>query len=400
VTTQDLPEATASWLVSAAGLRAVESACRLLADGLDALQVGARVRDQTPREHAPAVVAAADARQRASAAGYPDATRLVLTRAALEQASRPDVAAWRARRLATAGAPVVDLCCGAGLDTAAISRAAPVRVAVDLDPSRVALARHNTEGLAVAAVRAADALEVAAGLGPDVVVHADPSRRSDGRRARRLGEYGPPVGALLAAAGRTRGTGVAISPAVDWSDPDLPADVEVEFLQVGGDLVEATLWTGELRGAAASATLLPGGETLRREGRPEEAPAGRVGTHLVEVAAAAVRARVHDTLAARIGARRLDRGRALLTTDGDPGPSPWWRRWEIEAVLSARPKVVRRWLAGAEPQPLAISVHGLDVDPTAWWRSLGDVPRGPEGRRLHLVRTVDGGRCVVGRDLR
>lgn len=400
MTSSDLPEATAVWLVSDAGLAAIDVACGLLADGLDALQVGERIRDEAPREHAPAVVAAAETRRRATAAGYPASDRLVLTRAALEQASRPEVAAWRARRLAAAGVPIVDLCCGAGVDTAALARAGHVRDAVDLDPARVMLARHNTGGLPVARVRVADATAVAAGLPADTVVHADPSRRSSGRRARRLAQYRPSVGPLLAAVAGARGAGVAVSPAVDWSDPDLPGGAEVEFLQVGSDLVEATLWTGELRRAASAATLLPQGESLAREARTAEAPTGPVGAYLLEVAPAAVRARLHDTLAHRIGARRLDRGRALLTADDDPGPSPWWRRWGVETVLSARPKAVRRWLAEADALPLAISTHGLDADPSAWWRALGDVPRGPEGRRLHLVRTVDGGRCIVARDLR
>lgn len=396
--TTDLPLATAAWLVGPEGLAAVAEAHRLLGEGYDHLTVGERSRELAPAEHRAAVVATAVARDRASAAGYPGAERLLLTRTALEQASRPEVARWRAGRFADLGGAVVDLCCGIGMDTAELARRTDVLRAVDLDPARVLLARHNLRDLPVGEVLEGDALDPAR-TPAEGLVHADPSRRVGGRRARRLADYGPPVALLLDATRAAAGRGIAVSPALALDDPDLPPDGELEFVQVGGDLVEATLWTGSLARGRATATLLPSGATRTRTGdRPPDAPTGPIGAVLVEVAPAAVRARLHDDIAREIGAHRVDRGRALLTVADDPGPGEWWRRWYVEAVLSARPKVVRRWLAAADDLPLALSSHGMAVDPAAWWRSLGDVTRGPFGRRLHLVRTTDGGRCIVTRD--
>lgn len=396
--TPDLPLETAAWLVSAPGLEAIASARRGLDEGLDELAVGERLRASVPAGHRAAAVGAAIARLRAAELGYDDADRLVLTRTALEQASRPEVAAWRARRFAGHAAATMDLCCGAGLDTGVLAATATVARAVDVDPSRVLLARHNLRGADVADVTEGDATDPswtsAGGL-----VHADPSRRAGGRRARRLSEYGPPVDALLQATAAAAGRGIALSPAVALDDPDLPDDGELEFLQVGPTLVEATLWTGDLADGRATATLLPAGTTRTRRGdRGEEVAVGPVEDVLVEVVPAAVRARLHDEIAAEIGAHRVDRGRALLSVADDPGPGEWWRRWHVEAVLSARPKVVRRWLATADPLPTALTSHGFDLDPQRWWRQLGDVPRGPVGRRLHLVRTAEGGRCIVARD--
>ncbi len=387
----------AGWLVSGPGLAAIVHACERLAAGDEDLTVASALRLEVPAGRAPAVLSAAHARRAAAHQGYPDADRLVLTRDALEQASRPQVAAWRAGRF-DPGVAVTDLCCGAGLDTAALARAVGDVDAVDLDPDRVVLARHNTAHLPVQEIRCGDALADDA-VAPGRQIHADPSRRSGGRRARRLADYRPPVGALVAAAlVRGVGGGIAVSPAIAWDDPDLSGDVEVEFVQVGPDLVEATLWLGDLRRAAASATLLPSGERLTRDGPAPHVEVAEVGAWLVAFVPAAVRARVHDELARRIGATRIDPRRALVTARDDPGEGPWWRRWQVEAVLPARPRAVRTWLRTANPLPLEVQVHGLDADPDRWWREVGRPARGPVGRTLHLVGTGDGATCIVGRD--
>lgn len=390
----ELPPPVAVWLTVEGGPY-VEAAADELADGVSALAIGTRLRSELAPARAAAVTAAAATRLRAVDAGIPDAERLLLTRAALEQASHPAVAAHRAGRFAQAPL-VIDLCTGAGVDAVAIGRRVDTVVAVDLDPSRALLARHNTRRCGVDAV-----VVVGDARRPPVqmsgLLHADPSRRRGERRARRLADYGPPVGDLLAATATAAGRGIVLSPAVAWDDPHLPDDAEVEFLQVGQDLVEAMMWLGDLRrpGVRATATLLPEGETRSVEGPGEPLPVGPIREWLVEVAPAAVRARIHDSIGTELGARRVARNRALLTTSRSPGSSPWWRAWRVEAVLPARQREVRRWLRDARPLPLEISTHGLDADPQRWWRELGSPPRGPDGRRLHLVRTDDGALCIA-----
>lgn len=391
----DLDVDISRWLVSEAGLDAIARAVQLL-DEHDELAVPGRLPAEIGPDRRPAVLAAAVGRRRAAELGYPSPERLVLTRSALEQASRPAVARTRAERLAGGGG-IVDLCCGAGLDALTLSEGAEIERAVDLDPARVVLAQHNLAEAGVGAVEVGDAVEAAVAVRRGRA-HADPSRRRDGRRARRLAEYAPDVGALVRALGGSSAA-IAVSPAVSWDDPDLPAGAELEFVQVHGDLVEATLWTGDLADADATATLLPGGQRLRRRGEVTALAVGAPGEWLVEVGPAAVRARLHDELGRGIGAWRIDAGRALLSTDEDPGPSPWWRRTRVEAVLPAHPKPVRRWLARADGAPLALQLHGVDADPDRWWRWLGRPERGPAGRRLHLVRTIDGAMCIVTRDV-
>ena len=64
---------------------------------------------------------------------------------AVEQASSWKVASWKARRFAAvaSGAPVFDLCCGAGFDTLAFADAGLRVEACDLDPVRAWMAGRN-----------------------------------------------------------------------------------------------------------------------------------------------------------------------------------------------------------------------------------------------------------------
>ena len=419
-------EPTARWLTSAAGLAVVERTTAALDAGEDALQVADRLsRDGIDTARRAAAVDAAVCRRRARDR-WPEAERLLFTRQALEQASDPAVAAHRARSLLARAAgegsrwqgTVLDLGAGVGGDAIALARAAtPLAgevVAVDTDPARLQLLAHNAEVAGVVVrTRCADVLEVRSG--PGVVCHADPGRRVGQRRVRRLSEHQPSVPALLAAHADALHLAVALSPGVEPEDPDLPPGLEVEYVQLGGALVEATVWTGLGRGGSGGpwdpatgptdiaappaarrrATLLDDGG---RELAPPDAldgidglAIGDIGRWLVEVAPAAVRARQHDALGALLGARRVARNRALLTCDERPPASPWYRAWPVLAVLPGRAKAVRRWLRSPDgarhlDAGLEIVLHGVDTDPTQLWQQLGRPTRGPRGVRLAFIR--------------
>jgi len=387
------------WLVTDQGRQLVTAVTRELDAGQDELAVLQHLRQ---RGHdvarAALVMDAAHARRRARDR-WPDADELILLGTALEQASDPAVAAWRAQRFRRASVGVADLCAGIGGDALAIAAAGVPVHAVDLDGGRLELLRHNAgvRGLSIT-TELADARTVE--LPPGTWVHADPGRRDERGRIRRLGRYVPPVPALIAAHPHAPGMGIAVSPAIDLDDPDLP-EAELEFIQIGPRLVEAMLWRGEARApqVASSATLLPDGHHLTRVGPPVPLRTGPPGDLLLSVAPAAVRARLHDDLAERFGAWRLTAARALLTSDGPPPPSPWLVARRIEQVLPVAPRRIRSWLRTVDDLPLEIALHGVDGDPTRWWRELGRPPRGPQGRRIDLVRTDDGAIAVASRPL-
>jgi hypothetical protein len=424
---------TARWLTSADGLAAVTDAGRLLAEGADELHAAnALARTVLEPERRAAALSAAVARERARAR-WPRANALLFTREALEQASDPAVAAWRARELVARltdhlGAPpgqLHDLAAGVGGDTIALAQALPDGevIAVDQDPARLELLRHNLKVHGLSATRIeGDALThpVARQAG----IHADPGRRTGGRRVRRLSAHLPSVPALLDAHAEAALVAVAVAPGLDPHDPELPVGVEITFVQLGDQLLEATIWAGEGGTAAATRTGavlldLDGTEVARLpaavhpdphpdtdgpdDGSPEQdavLPVGEVGAWLIEVAPAAVRARRHDALGRAIGARRLARTRALLTSDEPVPASPWYRARPVLEVLPARPKEVRRWLASPAALDhldggVEVVLHGVDADVDDLLRGFGRPRTGPHGLRIELIRLDRGSVAVI-----
>lgn len=392
---EQVPVDLARWAVGA-GTAAIDRATVLLAQGRDDLAVATALRVDLPPDRAAFALSAAHARRRAVADGVPGAERLVLTRESLEQASRPVVAAWRARRAAAVGAPLQDWCAGTGGDAAALAAHAPVD-AVERDPGRAVLARHRAAVLGLPVT-----VHVGDALGPlldptGAVVHADPDRRdAAGRRARRLAHHTPAPAALLAAASGAAGTVLVVAAGVAWDDPQLPEGAEVAFVAVGDDLVEACLLGGDVAapGVRARAVLLPDGHEVTRGSDPAtRRPPGEPGEWLLRPHPAAVRARVHDELGAAAEAWPVARRRALLTCDRPPPDSPWWRVERVLSVVPARARAVRDVLPA--DRRVEIVLHGLDADPTAFLRSLGRPSTGPDDVRVHLVRRDDDAVAIV-----
>ena len=399
---EEVPVDVARWAVGA-GLPVIAEVAASLRDGDDVLAVGTRLRRTVDPARAAFVTMAAATRLRAVAAGVPGAEDLVLTREALEQASHPAAAAWRARRAAlgrsTATDDVVqDRCAGTGGDAVALAEHGPV-LALERDPGRAVLAAHRAAVLgAPVVVRVGDALDPAWRC-RGAVVHADPDRRdARGRRARTLAQHHPPVAELVTATRAAAGRLLTVAPGVAWDDPALPLGAEVVFLQHGRDLLEAVLCTGAAArgGVRATAVLLEAGETLHRGTKPRaRLEVGPVGTHLLRPATAAVRARLHDGLGARVGARRIAEHRALLTSDEAPPTSPWFDVEPVLAVTTTSADSVRSVLpADARVEVL---LHGLDVDVARFLRDLGGPATGPDDVRIHLVRRDDDAVAIVTR---
>lgn len=366
-------------------------------DGPEALHRNVQLRrGGLTLEQTRAIVDIAQGTTRARADGQPPDSWW--SRVSAEQASHPIVARWRAQRFDDL--VVADLTSGCGGDAIALCGVAQAVAAVEYDPVRVELLRRNLPSSAL--VVHGDAMT---GVVRPGAWWADPARRVDGRRLKRLRDGVPSLPAIVERYG-SEAAGIAVSPGVALDDPDLPETAELEFVQVGQRLVEATVWLGALRergpggggegSASRSATLLPEGLHLRGDPVADRLPIGEVGAYLLEPAPALVRARLHEVLGERIGARRISNRRAMLTGDATTD-SPWFTSWMVEAVLPAHVKSVRRHLRElGDDLPLEVSLHGIDVDIEHWVRGV-DAPRGPHGRHLHVLRVEDGGIAVLTR---
>ncbi|CAM3658964.1 class I SAM-dependent methyltransferase [Kibdelosporangium persicum] len=276
----------------------------------------------------------------------------LFTDEALQQATPWQVAAHRARRFA--GRVVHDVTCSIGTELVHMPGFA---LGSDLDPVRVAMARHNT-GLPVVQ---ADALRP---VTRDAAILADPARRdSSGRRRWRPADFTPPLD-TLAAVYRTRDMAVKCAPGID------PADVawarEIELVSLDGQVRESCLWTGSLAtpGVRRRATVLRSDVDAWTitDASPDDCPVTAPASWIVDPDGAVVRAGLVRHYAAAHGLAQLDPRIAYLTGDSPP---PGIRAFRVVEHGRYSEKALRQVLGRHGVGRLEILVRGLDVDPNA-----------------------------------
>jgi hypothetical protein len=298
----------------------------------------------------------------------------LFTDEALQQATAAPVALHRARRLAglAAGAPDVvvhDATCSIGTELAAL-RASGVRaVGSDIDPVRLAMARHNL-GAATDLCRA-DALHP---VTRDAVVVVDPARRRGGRRRLRPDDYQPGLGQLLDSY-RRRDLIVKCAPGIDFDQVRrLGFDGEIEVTSYRGSVREACLWSAGLAGPGVRrrASILDGGEqgnqiTQIADTEPDDCPVRPAGRWIVDPDGAVVRAGLVRHYGARHGLWQIDPDIAYLSGDRLP---PAVRGFEVLEQLAFDERRLRQALSALDCGALEILVRGVQVDPDALRRRL------------------------------
>lgn len=316
------------------------------------LRRATRLRERYPAELVATALTQHELRERAGAR-FSRSADMFFTRAGLEQSSAEVVARHRATRFAGDG-PLADLCCGIGGDLIALAGTRNV-VGVDRDPVHARLALVNAAVYGVddrVTTRVADVRDV--DLSGFTAAFVDPARR-DGRGRTRDGE--PPLAWCVALADRVPAVAVKAAPGVPHEVA--PPGWELEFVAVGSDLKEATLWSPALAGVARRATVLPGEHTLL-PAAGEPVLLREPGEWLLDPNPAVTRAGVVEELARSVGAGKIDDRIAFLTLDShvstpfartlrvlDAGP---WKERELPARLRrldiGSVDVRRRGLAG------------------------------------------------------
>ncbi|GII66419.1 methyltransferase [Sphaerisporangium krabiense] len=322
-----------------------QEALRRAAAGLAAGEEGLRIVSGLRRSFGPglsgAALAQATLRARGAAKFGADAAVMYFTGDGLEQATRAEVAAHRARRFAEGAAEVTtvaDVCCGIGGDMIALARAGRRVEAVDADPLTAEVARANAAVLGLAGlvtVRVGEASQVEP-EGYDALF-ADPARRSTGRRVFDPMAYSPPWPRVLALAERARAACLKVAPGLPYEL--IPEDAEAEWVSYRGEVKEAVLWTGAFAARPGRrATMLPSGDTLTADPSLGPAPHGPVARYLYEPDGAAVRAHLVAEVAALVGGHLIDPHIAYITAES-PASTPWAARYE---VLEALPFSLKR----------------------------------------------------------
>ena len=316
-------------------------------------------------------------RQAARSKFGPFASHMVFTRDGLEQATRLVVAARHAQRFKDCGATrVADLGCGIGSDAMAIA---------DLDMDELA-----SEGV--------DA------------IFADPARRTGASRgSARITDpeqWSPPLSLALGWASTIERVGIKVAPGIAYER--IPSSWHAQWVSVGGDLVEASLWSPALspEGRGRSCLLLDEAGAAHSLSTPEgyapNAPAPRVevaplGTMVAEPDSAVIRSGLLGRLADEVGAGIVSDKIAYLTGDDLPD-SPFYDRFEVLAVTNLRAKAISAELRTRGAGSVEIKKRGADISPDDLRKSL---KLGGGDEQLTVIATrVDGRhRAIICRRL-
>ncbi|WP_425436219.1 THUMP-like domain-containing protein [Mycobacterium terramassiliense] len=310
-----------------------------------------------------------------------DVGNWLFTDEALQQATAAPVALHRAGRLARAGAAVHDATCSIGTELAALSVVGIRAVGSDIDPVRLAMARHNLG--AAAGLCRADALRP---VTRDAVVVADPGRRHGGRRRLRVDDYQPGLGPLIDTY-RDREFAVKCSPGIDFEQVRrLGFGGEIEVTSYRGSVREACLWSGGLSGPGVRrrASVLDRGEQIT-DSDPDECPVRPAGRWIVDPDGAVIRAGLVRHYAARHALWQLDPDIAYLSGDRLP---PGVRGFEVLERVAFDERKLRRALAALDCGALEILVRGVRVDPDALRGRLR--PRGQRPLSVVITRIGSG----------
>lgn len=376
----------ARWLVSADAEPALAEASGQPDPG--SLAAATALRRHWPADQAAAALGQVALRRRAVAKFGERAAGLFLTPDGLEQATRVDVARWRAARFTQAGVrEVVDLGCGIGADALAFADAGIAVTAVEADPATAVLAGANLGGHA--RVLVGDAVALASGvLGDGTALFADPARRTAAGRTWRVGDFSPPWEFVT---GLLEGRVGCVKAAPGLPSTAIPGGVATTWVSHRGDLVEASLWSGPWPAGSRTAVLLPSGDQLEA-GERRDPPVGAVGAYLHEPDPAVIRAGGVGALAERLDARVPQAGIGYLFADALI-QTPFATTFAVHEELDHDERVLRRWVREHDVGAIEIKVRGLDVDPAVLRRRLK--PAGKQSATLVLTPTVAGARALV-----
>ena len=374
---------------------------------------GALRSSGVPAELAAAVVTQLALRRAARAKFGPIASHMVFTRDGLEQATRLVVAARHAQRFRDAGVRrVADLGCGIGADSVAIAGLGMGVLAVDIDPEAAQAAAANLRDFDDAQVRLGDVMDLdiaeLAGDGVDAIF-ADPARRTGAARgSSRITDperWSPPLSSTLRWAQTISAVGVKVAPGIAYDR--IPPTWHAQWVSVGGDLVEASLWSPALapEGPGRSCLLLDESgaahDISSRDGQEANAPAEVVdvvplGNTIAEPDPAVIRSGMLAQLARRVGAGIVSPSIAYLTGDDLPA-SPFYDRFEVLEVTNLRAKAISAALRTLNAGSVEIKKRGADIDPDALRKSL---KLSGVGQATVIATRVDGRhRAIVCRRL-
>ncbi len=302
---------------------------------------------------------------------------------ALQQASSLVLSRYHAEQLKDFYR-VADLGAGIGADSIALAKANCDVIAVELDPVRAKLLEHNAKASGVEQqvnILQTDWTQLVLRVGAAFI---DPARRTDGKRVFTLDTMIPPITAIMNLQQQLPNLLVKVAPGI--AHAEVPAEAEVEFVSLHGEMKEALLRFGGLRqGLARCATLLPSGAQLAAETEDDpELEIGEASGYLYEPDPAIIRARLVQPLGEMLHASMLNPDIAYLTAQ-EAVATPFARCWQVLRQGGFHLKTLNQWLRDLEAGEVVIKKRGSPIDPDTFQKRLKTVPG---GRKLTVFFTM------------
>ncbi|MEI2278789.1 class I SAM-dependent methyltransferase [Paenarthrobacter ilicis] len=337
----------------------------------DAFRINAELRKAG---HSPDLVAAvltqSRLRTRAEAKFGEFAHHMLFTKAGLEQATRLNVAARHAERFANAGVThVADLGCGLGADSLAMASMDIPVTAVDMDEITAACATINLMPFPHAKVLHSDATAV--DLEGIDGVWMDPARRTTSTSGTtRIWDpeaFSPPLSFVEQVAATGRAVGVKMGPGMPHDS--VPANCEAQWVSVGGDVTEVTLWFNAVaRPGVRRAALVIGSQGAAEitsgenfDGGPA-ADVGPVTGYLYEPDGAVIRAGLVADVAQRLDGHLVDEHIAYICAP-ELHDTPFARAYKVLDVMPYNVKALKAWVKSNGITVLDIKKRGTAVTP-------------------------------------
>jgi len=298
------------------------------------------------------------------------ARQMLFTQAGLEQATRLNVAARHAQRFAQAGVRhVADLGCGLGADSMALASLDIAVTAVEVDETTAACATINLIPFPQATVVHSDATSVS--LGDADGVWLDPARRTTSTSGtKRIWDpeaFSPPLSFVESLAASGLAVGVKMGPGMPHDS--VPAGCEAQWVSVGGDVTEVTLWFNAVaRAGVRRAALLLGPQGAAELTSAEDfgggpaAPVGPVEGYLYEPDGAVIRAGLVADLALQLGGHLVDEHIAYICAP-DLVDTPFARAYKVLEVMPYSVKGLKAWVKQNGIGVLDIKKRGTSVTP-------------------------------------
>ena len=347
--------ARARYLTSAHGSSALAGLPNGLAE-LPVTQLSKELRKRYPADEAAALGEQVALRSKAEQRGV-RSTGWLFSPTGLEMMTHPLVARRRAERLMQIGLRVADLTCGLGGDLSAATGAGIESVGSDNDVPTSLFAASNVPA---AAVVVGDAQRSALRI-EDAAVLIDPSRRAAGGRRFDPALFSPTWDACMELALGPAAAVVKGPPGI--GDAHLPPEAEVEVVQLGRTLREATLWFG--RGAVPGlrrAVRLPQNAEITSEHEAVAQSVVPIGAVIFDPAPCVTRAGLVRHVAATLDAGLVDPFLAYLTAPS-ARPSPFATAFEVLDVVRFSIARLRKTLRENHWKPDEIRRRAFPIEP-------------------------------------